>query len=475
MPTDLEQQLARFAEALDRDAPTISLDDMLWRGPVAVDVDLPERPSSDRASHVNGASWIDTTPSHAEIGEGDVLIELGPSVAAGRPAWRRVSLKVALAVAAVALLVVTLAAIERDGGELDPADVPPSTVPTPALTPHTSPDGEVTVSMPETWDEYWYDGPRPDGIADDVWFGMLYRSPRSYSSGEEGIGLVDPVAYDAWCAEELEGLSPEERTQAGSPLLSAPADAATIAQQLMADPNFETTAPVATRVGGLDAVSIDVALALGGEPCGIQMIEIARWIHWLEPGLRLRLYLVDLPESMSVQTLAITVLVVRRALRGVHRRDRADHPVDRVPPRVMADRCLQSPASRATVVVAIATAPSTSSSRSRRSSWAWKLAASRPPSASGRYWWRMRSSHHSITASSAGASGRDANTIVASVGSCSAARRSSSAVAAGSATVTREKSSTMMSEVSSCSVSARSTRSAAATKSSPCSSTMAAR
>ena len=65
---------------------------------------------------------------------------------------------------------------------------------------------------------------------------------------------------------------------------------------------------MATRVGGVDAVSIDVALAPGGEACGVYMIEIARWIHWLEPGLRLRLYLVDLPEGMSAQTLAITVL-----------------------------------------------------------------------------------------------------------------------------------------------------------------------
>ena len=43
MPTDLEQQLARFAEALDREAPTISFDDMVGRGTVAVDVDLLER------------------------------------------------------------------------------------------------------------------------------------------------------------------------------------------------------------------------------------------------------------------------------------------------------------------------------------------------------------------------------------------------------------------------------------------------
>jgi hypothetical protein len=113
------------------------------------------------------------------------------------------------------------------------------------------------------------------------------------------IGFVDPVAYDAWCA-----------ANGGSPLLSAPADAATIAQQVIADPNFEATTPVAARVGGLDAVSIDVALAPGGEPCGIGIVgDISRWIHELwDPSLRLRLYLVDLPEGMLVRTLAITVV-----------------------------------------------------------------------------------------------------------------------------------------------------------------------
>ena len=70
----------------------------------------------------------------------------------------------------------------------------------------------------------------------------------------------------------------------------------------------DTTAPVAARVGGLEAVSIDVALAPGGRSCGIGMFDISRWIHSLQPGSRLRLYLVDLPAGMSVKTLAITVV-----------------------------------------------------------------------------------------------------------------------------------------------------------------------
>jgi hypothetical protein len=176
----------------------------------------------------------------------------------------------------------------------------------PVVLSYTSSDGEVTVSAPSTW-EAWLPGtlgvPVVEGQvlheqALDVWSGSLWRPEDFFGSGER-IELVDPVAYDSWCA-----------ANGGSPLLSEPADAAAIAQQLIADPNFETTAPVAARIGGVEAVSIDVSLAPGGEACGIGMIEISRWIHTIgwEPGWRLRLYLVDLPEGMSVQTLAITVV-----------------------------------------------------------------------------------------------------------------------------------------------------------------------
>ena len=170
----------------------------------------------------------------------------------------------------------------------------------PVYLSRTSSDGEVTVSAPTTWST-WLPGKGAGKggheQALDVWFGGLWHPENSFGSGER-IELVDPVAYDAWCA-----------ANGGSPLLSAPANAAAIAQQLIADPNFETTAPVAAQVGGVDAVSIDVALAPGGSACGIGGIEISRWVHGLwEPGWRLRLYLVDLPEGMSFQTLAITVV-----------------------------------------------------------------------------------------------------------------------------------------------------------------------
>ena len=191
-------------------------------------------------------------------------------------------------------------------GELYLADYSHSTTENgqPVVLSYTSSDGDVTVSAPSTWVMWW---PEAAHVADvGVWFGILSQVAEPSYEGGGSIGFVDPVAYDAWCADN-----------GGSPLLSGPADAAAIARQVIADPNLETTAPVAARIGGVEAVSIDVALAPGGRTCGVGMIEISRWIHELwDPGLRLRLYLVDLPEGMSVETLAITVVAPEERFEG---------------------------------------------------------------------------------------------------------------------------------------------------------------
>jgi hypothetical protein len=144
MPTDLDQQLARFAEALDREAPTISLDDMVGRGAVAVDVD--RLASSDRASLVDDVPSIDTTPGDGEVAEREALIELAPALVV-RQGWGRTALKVALAAAAVVLLVVALTAIERGGDEPGPAvDFPDLT------TTFVSPRNGFAVDYPDRGD-----------------------------------------------------------------------------------------------------------------------------------------------------------------------------------------------------------------------------------------------------------------------------------------------------------------------------------
>jgi hypothetical protein len=123
---------------------------------------------------------------------------------------------------------------------------------------------------------------------------VTYNSPSQNSMvvGDDGlIDFTDPAVFWSECARG-----------------PVPPDAAAFAQAVIADPNFETTAPVAARVGGVEAVAIDVALSPTGRVCLAYRTDAQRWIHALEPGKRLRLFLVDLPEGMSMRTLAITVM-----------------------------------------------------------------------------------------------------------------------------------------------------------------------
>ena len=89
MPTDLEQQLPRFAEALDREAPAISIDEILSHATVAIDVDLMAQPAWDPIPRLAAVSSGDATTSHHNNGEREAFIEL----AARPPARRRVAVE----------------------------------------------------------------------------------------------------------------------------------------------------------------------------------------------------------------------------------------------------------------------------------------------------------------------------------------------------------------------------------------------
>src|SRR5262245_22251341 len=130
MPTDLEQQLPRFAEVLDREASAISVDEILSRGTVVVDVERLERPAWDQVPRLTALSWGELVPGHDEDGEHDTSIELAPTTDEP-PTRRRLALKIALAAAAAAVLVVALGSIVRIGDQHNRVDVPPSTAPTP--------------------------------------------------------------------------------------------------------------------------------------------------------------------------------------------------------------------------------------------------------------------------------------------------------------------------------------------------------
>jgi hypothetical protein len=90
----------------------------------------------------------------------------------------------------------------------------------------------------------------------------------------------------------------------------APVDAAALARSIRSDTDLEATAPVAVRVGGIDALRIDVTLAPGagcgegthnGPPMVVQE-------GWLSDETRMRLYLLDLPGG-SARTMAVAIVV----------------------------------------------------------------------------------------------------------------------------------------------------------------------
>ncbi len=248
-----------------------------------------------------GATHFPDRVLEATFGQTRNLRQVGSSRWRTFPMLRSFGMLAAAGAAAVMVVVVGALFLRPLPGQPGVGASPSANPRTPfvQVVSYTSPDGEVSVSAPSSWSAWLPGSTGGHELGSGVWFGQLWRvSDHFFHDSGEHIAFVDPVAYDAWCA-----------ANDGSPLLSAPANAAEIAQQVIADPNFESTEPVAARIGGLDALSMDVALAPGGEACGIGMIEIGRWIHSMgwQPGLRQRLYLVDLPDGMSVETLAISV------------------------------------------------------------------------------------------------------------------------------------------------------------------------
>ncbi len=82
------------------------------------------------------------------------------------------------------------------------------------------------------------------------------------------------------------------------------ADAEALVRSIRSNPDLEATAPVAVRVGEIDALRMDVVAP--------ERLEIGDCVPMALEGLsagqdRTRLYLLDLPEGMSARTLAIAI------------------------------------------------------------------------------------------------------------------------------------------------------------------------
>ena len=156
-----------------------------------------------------------------------------------------------------------------------------------AVVPFSLLDGDVTFAVAAPpWDEPW------DGGVGDLSTFMLFGLDRSSM-----IIMADPLPVDAGCEPG-----------------PAPADAEALARSIASNPDVDSTAPVAVRVGGVDALRMDVAFVASETPrvrpgcrelgLGPAVVEGTR--HLYVDG-RMRLYLLDLPEGMTARILGIAI------------------------------------------------------------------------------------------------------------------------------------------------------------------------
>jgi hypothetical protein len=139
--------------------------------------------------------------------------------------------------------------------------------------------------------------------AADPWHVGLERSAMELGDkpSEAVILVADPRASGVGC-----GISP------------APGDADALASSLDSDPDLEATARAAATVGGRDALQMDIVLAPGASLCdGVSpVLRLSDGTDYgadrraanLDPGARMRLYLVDLPEGSASRIVAIAVV-----------------------------------------------------------------------------------------------------------------------------------------------------------------------
>jgi hypothetical protein len=93
----------------------------------------------------------------------------------------------------------------------------------------------------------------------------------------------------------------------------APVDVEAMALSLQSDLDLDLTDPVPVTIGGADGLQMDVVSAPGASDCEGMFLVVGddsgswRSPH-LEPGSRMRLYLLDVPEGLTARVLAIAVV-----------------------------------------------------------------------------------------------------------------------------------------------------------------------
>lgn len=109
------------------------------------------------------------------------------------------------------------------------------------------------------------------------------------------------------------------------PLPGVPASAEALVRAIRSNPDLEATVPVAERVGGIDALRLDVAAVPGASTCPLEfggtripVVSVSNRGGWgvIEHGDLARLYVLDLPGG-SARALAIMITAPEAAFERV--------------------------------------------------------------------------------------------------------------------------------------------------------------
>jgi hypothetical protein len=198
--------------------------------------------------------------------------------------------------------------------------------------------------------EYQQDGYGTD-IAPTTEDGQPVAVPYNFFDGEVTLRAAHPWVFHAAGLNRFFDLIPEgpgvgpttdggqridwdhlvlmaDPAPVGTACLAAPgpADAEALAESIRSDPDLEATAPLAVSAGGAEALMMDVVIAAGGSVCdalpvwnlggdpGVVVVEdigigtVDRMALGLSTGDRMRLYLFDVPEGLSMRTLAVAII-----------------------------------------------------------------------------------------------------------------------------------------------------------------------
>ena len=226
-------------------------------------------------------------------------------------------------IAGVRSLSTERSSIQPAGENASPSEPTPSETPENADGPGQRYDilnGEVTFRAAKPWEPNVESVINSEGSLPSE-FGLITRFDEAETSCASGrascaafVVLADPAPRQESCE------------QTGGNVLSAEA----LARAIGANPGLESTNPVAEQVSGIDALRMDVAPIEGASTCGgsgegighgdgIPVLTHTRHMRLgppvvpvIEPGKRMRLYLLDLPGGAAARTLAI-MIVAREA------------------------------------------------------------------------------------------------------------------------------------------------------------------